>query len=206
MARIVKKPEERRREIVAAAARLFDEKGYDDSSMKDIMDAVGISKGAVYHYFGSKEELLEAVVEQAVDEYVDAMRAVLDAAEGSGLDRLLALIAAGDVSEDQEDSLELLHRPGNMGMHARMVARLVSRVAPLYAEAIQQGCEEGLLRTKHPLESAELLLAGFQLLTDLGFSPWSQADLARRAAAFADLVEAQLGAPEGSLDALRGRL
>lgn len=205
MARTVKKPEERRREIVAAAQKLFQEQGYDDTTMQDLMREVGISKGAVYHYFRSKDELLDAVVEQSVDDYVQAMRAVLDETEGSGLDKLLALIGAGNVSEEQGELLEALHRPGNTGMHTRQVAQLVSRLAPLYAEAIQQGRDEGAFDTPHPLESAELLLAGIQLLTDPGFHPWSPDDLARRSRAIPALIEAQLGAPAGTLAMLSDR-
>ena len=59
MARIVKKPEERRQEIIEAARELFQAKDYEKTTMRDVMDKLGIAKGTIYHYFRSKEDLLE---------------------------------------------------------------------------------------------------------------------------------------------------
>ena len=198
MVRIVKKPEERRQEIVATAREFFQKKDYENTTMRDIMDALGIAKGTIYHYFKSKEELLEAVVEDYVDEYIAGMEKVLNETEGSGLDKVRALIIAGNVEEQYEDIIEHLHRPGNVSMHTRQLAVTVSKLAPLYASAIRQGCEEGIFQTEHPLECAEFMLAGIQFLTDIGFHPWGQEDLIRRATALPALIEAQLNAPKGS--------
>jgi AcrR family transcriptional regulator len=202
MVRTVKKPEERRQEIVATARELFQKKDYENTTMQDIMDALGIAKGTIYHYFKSKEELLEAVVEDAVEEYIAGMEKVLNETEGTGLDKMRALITSGNVEEQYEKILEHLHRPGNVSMHTQQLAVTLSRLAPLYASAIQQGCDEGIFQTEHPRECAEFLLAGIQFLTDVGFYPWSQEDLTRRAMAIPALVEAQLNAPKGSFDFL----
>ena len=45
--------------IIRAATKLFSEKGYDETTMQDIMQLSGLSKGAIYHYFRSKQEILE---------------------------------------------------------------------------------------------------------------------------------------------------
>jgi AcrR family transcriptional regulator len=55
------------REVVDTAARLFHERGYQGISMDDIADAVGITKGALYHHFDSKAEILTAIYEEAAD-------------------------------------------------------------------------------------------------------------------------------------------
>ena len=202
MVRTVKKPEERRGEIVAAARELFQKKDYERTTMQDVMDTLGIAKGTIYHYFKSKEDLLEAVVENTVDEYITGMQELLNEAEGGALDRMQILITSGDLVEVHEEIYEHLHRPGNIGMHTRQLAATLSRLAPLYASVIQQGCQEGIFQTEHPLECAEFLLASIQFLTDAGFYPWSQEDLMRRAMAIPALVEAQLKAPKGSFDFL----
>ena len=108
------------------------------------------------------------------------------------------------MEEEQGKIFEQLHDPGNIGLHTRQLAVTISRLAPLYASAIQQGCEEGIFQTKHPLECAEFLLAGIQFLTDIGFHTWSEKELTRRAIAFPALIEAQLNAPQGSFDFLLG--
>lgn len=204
MVRTVKKPEERRQEIIVIARELFQRKNYESTTMQDIMNALGIAKGTIYHYFKSKEELLEAVIEDSVHEYIAGMEKVLNETEGTGLDKMRTLIISGNVEKQYEDILEHLHRPGNVSMHTRQLAVTVSKLAPLYEISIQQGCEEGIFQTKHPLECAEFLLAGIQFLTDIGFHSWSGEELTRRAMAIPALIEAQLHAPKGSFDFLLG--
>ncbi len=60
----MRKGEKRRRELVEAAAALFFERGYEETSVSDILDAVGCSKGSFYHHFDSKAELLMAIARQ----------------------------------------------------------------------------------------------------------------------------------------------
>ena len=54
-----KYPEETRKKILDISFRLFSEKGYDHTTIQDIVDALGMSKGAVYHHFKSKEDILD---------------------------------------------------------------------------------------------------------------------------------------------------
>ena len=89
-------------------------------------------------------------------------------------------------------------------MHSRLLAVTISKLAVLYAQVIEQGCKEGLFQVEHPLESAELLIAGIQFLTDKGCYPWSESDLLRRGRAVPALFEAQLKAPKGSFQFLLG--
>lgn len=200
--RTVKKPEERRTEIVKAARFLFQTSDYDSTTMQQVIDHLGIAKGTVYYYFKSKEELLEAVVDDIVDESVKQMQKVIDQASGNALDKIRALAAAGNMAEDNQEILDHLHRPGNLGMHTRLLAAALLKQAPLYARLFQQGCEEGLFRTDTPLETAEFVLTAVQFLTDQGIHPWTQETLLRRAKALPSLIERQLNAPPGSFQFL----
>ena len=56
------RPEERKREIIAAAGKLIGEKGYYGTSLKDIADAIGMSQPGLLHYIGNKERLLSLLV------------------------------------------------------------------------------------------------------------------------------------------------
>lgn len=206
MVRTVKKPEERRREIIAAARKLFQEKDYEKTTMRDVMESVGIAKGTIYHYFSSKEELLEAVVEEIVDEDITRKQALLAETSGNALDKLRVLITSGNLADGNVEVLGHLHRPGNVGMHTRQLAVAIARLAPLYAALFEQGIEEGLLHTEHPLECAEFMLAGVQFLTDDGVFPWAPQDMLRRVMAFPALLEAQLGAEKGSFAFLTEQL
>jgi AcrR family transcriptional regulator len=68
--RIVKSAEERKNEILDVAAALFAEKGYDNASTNDIIEKIGIARGTLYHHFGSKEEILDALVDRMTREGV----------------------------------------------------------------------------------------------------------------------------------------
>lgn len=81
----------RRREIIDAAARVFDRKGYDATSTQDVAEAVGILKGSLYYYIDSKEDLLFAVIKEAYDAALGAVDE-LERREGSPLEMIDALV------------------------------------------------------------------------------------------------------------------
>lgn len=81
----------RRREVIDAAARVFDRKGYDATSTQDIADEVGILKGSLYYYIESKEELLFTIIKEAYDAALAAV-AELEKREGGALEMVSALV------------------------------------------------------------------------------------------------------------------
>lgn len=201
MTRIVKKPEERKKEIVDAACNLFLKKGYHNTTMQDVMKELNIAKGTVYHYFKSKESLLDAVIEDIAESEFERLKSDLSNIEGSALQRLKYLIKSSSspsVEEDTKSLMNDLHKVANAGMHIRLLARVLTMQAPLYAELFSQGVEEGIFKTESPLECAELILSGIQFLTDQGIYPWNEEDLKRRWLEFPKMMETLLGAPEGS--------
>lgn len=206
MIRVVKKPEIRWQEIVTISRDLFLEKGYEKTTLQDVMNKAGIAKGTIYHYFNSKESLLEAVVENLADQYVFKLKEILDKSKGNALEQMKALLIASNVTNQQGKMLEQLHQPGNIGLHTRLLALTITKMAPLYASLIQKGCEEGLFKSENPLETAEFILAGIQFMTDSGFYPWKKGDILRRSHTIPAFVEIQLGAEKGSFNFLKSEI
>ncbi len=68
--RIVKEYEERRKEILETAERLFLTKGYTKTTVNDILKEIGIAKGTFYHYFKSKEEVMDEIIMRIIKEDV----------------------------------------------------------------------------------------------------------------------------------------
>ncbi|MBN1857112.1 MAG: TetR/AcrR family transcriptional regulator [Dehalococcoidia bacterium] len=207
MTRIVKKPDVRRKEIVDAARKLFLEQDYESTTMNALMKGLDIGKGTIYHYFTSKEDLLEAVVADLIDEDMQNKQRVMESPEVQAMDavgKFRVLVTAPTIAEDSAPILDELHRPGNTIMHTRQLGRYLSLLAPMYAEVIREGCEQGTFHVDCPLEAAEFLLAGVQFISDVGFYPWTEVDLLRRAKALPSIVEAQLRAPRGTFDFLAG--
>jgi AcrR family transcriptional regulator len=70
---MVGKQRHHRDDIILAAKQLFLEVGYGNASMDEIKNRVGISKGGLYHYFSTKELLLEAVIQSVTDDVVERL-------------------------------------------------------------------------------------------------------------------------------------
>ena len=87
-----RRKEERPSDIVAAALTVFAEKGFAGAKMDDIAARAGLSKGAVYLYFTTKEDVFRAVVEQAVVPNIDALGKTLLALDMSFPDRVRSLL------------------------------------------------------------------------------------------------------------------
>lgn len=72
--------EETRAKLLATARKAFAEQGYANTSMDEFTAAVGLTRGALYHHFGSKEKLLIAVIDQLEGELAQRLQAIADAA------------------------------------------------------------------------------------------------------------------------------
>ncbi|BCB04145.1 TetR/AcrR family transcriptional regulator [Bacillus sp. KH172YL63] len=65
--------EQRRSDLINAARRVFIKKGYEHTTMKDVMDEAGVSRGGLYLYFDNKEDLFEAVIQEQFIDAIDEM-------------------------------------------------------------------------------------------------------------------------------------
>lgn len=203
MSRIVKKASERRADIIKIARSLFETKQYEKTTMQDVMKALNIAKGTIYHYFASKEELLEAVIQDIVDEKVKELQDLLLHAKGNALEKIKHLVKGMNLADENEQLLDELHKPSNYLMHAKLLAVTLVKIAPLFAELIEQGNHEKLFNSPNSLEAAEFALAGIQFLSDQGVYPWSNEELIRRNEAFPLLLERILQAKSGSFNFLK---
>ena len=204
MTRVVKQASVRREEIIRCAKEYFQTQNFEKFTIQHLMEKLKIAKGTIYHHFASKGEILEAVVENIVDEEMIRKLELLKEHKGlKPLEKLTLLITESNIAQDNAKLLKNLHHPENVGIHSRQLARIILKVAPLYASVIREGCKEGVFKTKNPVESAELLLAGIQFLTDEGFYSWDEEQLNRRMEAFPSLIENLLVAPAGSFNFLK---
>ncbi len=77
-----RRPDERPSELLEAALRTFAERGYASTRLEDIAAAVGVTKGTIYHYFATKEELLVRAIEHYHDQAFLPLQQVLGARRG----------------------------------------------------------------------------------------------------------------------------
>jgi AcrR family transcriptional regulator len=82
----------RQAEVVVEAARVFAARGYDQTTMAALADAVGIAAGGLYHYFGSKEQLLIRICDQLMNPLLDEARELVSSSSEPAADQLRALL------------------------------------------------------------------------------------------------------------------
>ena len=152
-----------REQILEKAAQLFIQNGYDRATVQQVIDALGISKGAFYHYFSSKEELLDAVADQMTRQGLDAVRPIFEDRSVSALDRFILYLKVSRERRLGQMSLigamlRVLHRDENAIIRQKINRRVVEGVTPLFADLIAEGVAEGVFYTPDPDEAATMLL------------------------------------------------
>jgi AcrR family transcriptional regulator len=196
--RIVKGPEERKREILDTAEKLFAARGYEAATVNDILGAVKIAKGTFYYYFKSKEEVLDALIERRISEGLQKAEE-LAASPLPPVEKLLAVIMAQKPqNQTQEDFNAVLHEKDNAKMHQKSLTQYILHLGPCLGTVIQEGIETGCFSTPFPKESAEILLCAALVLFDDAYFQWTNEETAARTTAFLAVMERILGAKTGS--------
>ncbi|BCL79342.1 TetR family transcriptional regulator [Ktedonobacteria bacterium brp13] len=170
MVRIVKEPEIRRNEILDAAERLLVTKGYEQMAIRDLVDELQIAKGTVYHYFDSKQALLEALIERMVAQIEQRALSIAHDPHLSALEKLLRHFASTDQWKLAHQSLvmqflRVWYDDENAIVHRKLSRAGVKRFVPLLSQIIRQGVEEGVFTTPYPDQAARMIIA---LRDDLG--------------------------------------
>lgn len=147
--------------IITISAKLFTEKGYDKTSMQDIADAVGMSKGGIFHHFSSKEDIFNAVMERQFEQITETVKKWLDEMHGlTAKEKLRGLIRRNLMDE------KIIKESGNMISSAAESPQIilaftqdnVKKLAPIIADVIREGIEDRSISTAFPNECAEVLL------------------------------------------------
>ena len=135
MPRTVKDPEERRRELLECAMRLFAEEGYDKCPWRAVARAAGVAPGLAYHYFDSKERMFAAAIGHYAARCAEGACAILD-------DRALPLDekverCIGEMSDHAAfPHADYFHAEGNGALHDRLSLAVCEEVRPHLAAAL----------------------------------------------------------------------
>jgi AcrR family transcriptional regulator len=81
----------RREQVVESAARVFAERGYDQTSVQELTEAMGLASGGLYHYFAGKQQLLIEICDQLMDPLLEQARSLV-ASDDAAEDQLRALV------------------------------------------------------------------------------------------------------------------
>ena len=164
-----KHPEQTVQLILDTATRLFLQKGYDETTLQDIINATKLSKGAIYHHFASKEAILIAVVDRMGDFNSAVLAEIRDRKGLTGAEKLRELFRASMTLSFQGKILHMLpFLIENPKFMALQMQSILGEAAPDYILPIlKEGIADGSIHTDHPEELSEVLL----LLSDLWLHP-----------------------------------
>ena len=163
-----KYPEMTVEKILDVAQRLFLEKGYDHTTIQDIVDHLdGLSKGAVYHHFKSKEEIMDAVGDRMFSEN-NPFEKVRGRTDLNGLEKLREAIRVNQSDEERTNmTLQSIPLTRNPKLLVEMVESNRRVLTPYYLQLLEEGNKDGSLHTEYTREISELL----PLLTSLWLLP-----------------------------------
>ena len=164
-----KHPEQTVQLILDTATRLFLQKGYDKTTLQDIIDATKLSKGAIYHHFASKEAILIAVVDRMGDFNSAVLAEIRDRKGLTGAEKLRELFRTSMTLSFQGKILHMLpFLIENPKFMALQMQSILGEAAPDYILPIlREGIADGSIQAEHPEELSEVLL----ILSDLWLHP-----------------------------------
>ena len=160
MAQRKDKSQAMREKILNTATQLFIQKGSEKTSMQDIAQTAGISKGAIYHHFKSKDEIVLAVMRSRQELMEEEMKQWFKATENlTGREQLQAILKSnlesqtaraidGIVDEYEQDA----------GFILTMMRDNLRIGAPLVSDIIKKGMADGSIQTQYPDQTAEVFL------------------------------------------------
>jgi AcrR family transcriptional regulator len=169
MVRILKEPAVRRNEILDAAQHLLYRKGYEQMTIQDILGDTQISRGAFYHYFASKQDLLEGLIKRTGEEGIGLIRPILTDPKLNALQKLQIYFDSAMRWKTIQKAalipiLQVWYSDNNVLLRQKEQAAGKKIMVPLLKDVLRQGISEGLLSMPLPEQMAEVLVS---LILDL---------------------------------------
>jgi AcrR family transcriptional regulator len=214
MARIVKEEEynAKRNEILDVALSLVYSRGYEQMTIQDILDGLKISRGAFYHYFDSKQALLEALVDRMGRELEQALLPIINDPDLSALQKFRLYFETSARWKSLEKKLiigfmRMWYSDENAIIRQKMTSESIKHNAGMIEPIIRQGIDEKVFTTHFPGQVAEIVagvalnlsdsIIGLLLSPQLNQVTFQKLEIYMNA--YVDTIERIIGAPSGSL-------
>lgn len=188
----MKKGERRKQDLLNIAYRMFIEKGYENTSVDDIIAEAGIAKGTYYYYFESKEATLEAVIEMMIEKAENIAKTALTNPVPIP-QKLASVVYAFRPNKDEIVITDVLERKENIVMHDKIGKKIVEVAVPILSDIVREGIAQGIFACTNVEERVKMLLIMSQNMFDYG--AYSNKDIE----VYVDMLEKSLGAKEGTM-------
>jgi len=159
----------RKHEFMAAALELFYQKGYENTTIKDIIDELGVSKGAFYHYFESKEDIIITIAKEFTRHAAGIVREIFERPGLTALEKMnLAFESLNEYkireAEWRTKFKGAIQNDENLKLQNMIINSMKNEIRSLYADLIETGVKEGVFGD--PVDAIDMA----EFLLDTGFS------------------------------------
>lgn len=190
------KGEKRKQELLNIAYQMFIQKGYEETSIDEIIAEAHIAKGTYYYHFPSKEATLEAVIDMMISNEVQRAQAALSAPIAVP-QKLIGVITSFRPEKNENNIAGTLNRKENIIMHEKVSRRVIDAAVPLLAQVVSEGMAQGIFDCDHIEKRVRMILIlSHHLFDSVNFT---KVDIE----VFIDMVEKSLGAQSGTLGYIR---
>ena len=195
----------KKEQILDMSFSLFLEKGYDNTSISDILSKLDIARGTLYYHFESKEAIMDAIIERTAKKIVEEAKAIVLQKGLSVHEKIFLLFSAASMKRLSGGDLmiDYLNQPQNALFHEKSNRAFIQKISPILGDIISEGVKEGIFDNAFPYESAELVLAMIMGFMDVPYENTNGNDLERRMESLLYNMERMLGAKEGSFAKLK---
>lgn len=190
------KNNERKQELLKIAYNMFLMKGYDNTSIDDIINEAKIAKGTYYYYFESKEETLEEVINMMINDEVTSAKEILKMPI-SIPEKLVRIITSLRPKKNEQEIQNTLNKKDNIVMHEKINNRIIEEAVPLLEQVVMEGIENKIFNCTHIKERLKMLLIMSNELFDNDEPNMNQVEV------FIDTAEKMLGAKEVTLEFIK---
>ena len=157
---MAKTKEERRNEIIETAGKLFEEKGYEQTQVQDIVNEIGVAKGLFYYYFKSKDEVMEELADRYADAIIDAVNKLIDK-DITTFDKINRIFQIFIDSAEKKFGIFMgILNVKNGITHERIFFNVGKKMVPLVTELILSGNDNGECNCSDPKFITEFLVSG----------------------------------------------
>ena len=190
----------KKEQILDVSLALFLEKGYDNTSISDILSKLDIARGTLYYHFESKEAIMDMIIERSAKQIVEDAEKIVLQEELTVYEKMFSLFASMSMKRLAGGDLmiDYLNQPQNALFHEKSNRAFMKNITPLLGEIIKEGFEEGLFDNIFPYESAETILIMIMGFVDGQYEQLNKNDLERQVESLLYNMERVLGAKEGS--------
>ena len=192
-------------QILDTSLQLFMKKGFDATSISDILSQLDIARGTLYYHFESKEAIMDAIIERLLNQVLEKIEKLMTNDSLSQTEKFMGFFTSINLTQltGDEEIVDYFNQPQNALFHEKSNRLLIKKLSPVLAQIISEGMESWLFDTPYPAETAELILVGITGFVDSKDSPVEENQTNRRMESFLYNAARMLGMSQSGLDGFK---